>query len=98
MEAAQLTTKTLENTLTKNWRFKIENATKLHKCFTLCQDKTEQSKTIEISIFYFFRVLTVRNASPESRMAAFQTCNKMDNLFSEMLPFNCGLPVKIRKI
>ena len=51
--------------------------------FNFCQHKTEESKNIEVftSIYLKSDVLVWnRNAFPQSRMATFETYDKMDNL------------------
>ena len=41
--------KVLENTHTKNRRLKIEAATKMNHCFTICPHEKQHPKNIEIS-------------------------------------------------
>ena len=44
--------KSQKTTLTKNQRLNIENKTTSHECFSTCQHKTEQPKTIYIPTSY----------------------------------------------
>ena len=51
------TIKVLKNTLTKNWRLKIEAVTKMDDYFTICQYKTLGLKDIEIPVPISLEVL-----------------------------------------
>ena len=77
--------KVLENTYTKNGTLKIEAVTKIDKCFTICQYKTEEPKNIGVSTLFIQRfdcLVLNGHASTRSKMAVFQTYNKNVNILA----------------